>query len=198
MNGGSAPVTYVTAPEKLVQLCPPPWAPWFYSYRSRHALNADTIREMHLAFRRGGRAAINKVMKQRPAVFLKLLVYVRASATGTNSLRYRRIVMEGRVAQAQYEMVRWSPCRPSAYLLMSAIGRGLYRPLPVFWIVTKSRDDGLTKPPNGRIGCRTTLSERPADRMGSRVAVGERPSSATSRRSGLPIDGVIGRQLVDS
>jgi hypothetical protein len=42
--------------------------------RSRHALNADTIREMHLAFRRGGRAAINKVMKQQPAVFLKLLV----------------------------------------------------------------------------------------------------------------------------
>jgi hypothetical protein len=37
-------------------------------------LNADNIREMHLAFRRGGRAAINKVMKQQPAVFLKLLV----------------------------------------------------------------------------------------------------------------------------
>ena len=44
--------------------------------RSRHALNADTIREMHLAFRRGGRAAINKVMKQQPAVFLKLLVLI--------------------------------------------------------------------------------------------------------------------------
>jgi hypothetical protein len=29
---------------------------------------------MHQAFRRGGRAAINKVMKQQPAVFLKLLV----------------------------------------------------------------------------------------------------------------------------
>jgi hypothetical protein len=42
--------------------------------RSRHALNADTIREMHLAFRRGGRKAIDKVMKQQPAVFLKLLV----------------------------------------------------------------------------------------------------------------------------
>jgi hypothetical protein len=42
--------------------------------RSRHALNADTIREMHLAFQRGGRAAINKVMEQQPAVFLKLLV----------------------------------------------------------------------------------------------------------------------------
>ena len=43
-------------------------------HRSRHALNADTIREMHLAFRRGGRKAIDKVMKQQPAVFLKLLV----------------------------------------------------------------------------------------------------------------------------
>ena len=43
-------------------------------HRSRHALNADTIREMHLAFRRGGRAAINKVMKTQPAAFLKLLV----------------------------------------------------------------------------------------------------------------------------
>src|SRR6266496_2479506 len=43
-------------------------------HRSRHSLNADTIREMHLAFQRGGRAAINKVMKNQPAVFLKLLV----------------------------------------------------------------------------------------------------------------------------
>ena len=42
--------------------------------RSRLALNADTIREMHLAFRRGGRKAIDKVMRQQPAVFLKLLV----------------------------------------------------------------------------------------------------------------------------
>ena len=42
--------------------------------RSRHALNADTIREMHLAFHRGGRKAIDKVMRQQPAVFLKLLV----------------------------------------------------------------------------------------------------------------------------
>src|SRR5215469_11477064 len=42
--------------------------------RSRHALNADTIREMHLAFRRGGREAIEKVMRNQPAVFLKLLV----------------------------------------------------------------------------------------------------------------------------
>jgi hypothetical protein len=29
---------------------------------------------MHAAFRRGGRAAIDKVMKQQPAIFLKLLV----------------------------------------------------------------------------------------------------------------------------
>jgi hypothetical protein len=43
-------------------------------HRSRHALNADTIREMHRAFREGGREAIDKVMKTQPAVFLKLLV----------------------------------------------------------------------------------------------------------------------------
>ena len=42
--------------------------------RARKALNADTIREMHLAFNRGGRQAIEKVMKNNPAVFLKLLV----------------------------------------------------------------------------------------------------------------------------
>ena len=29
---------------------------------------------MHLAFKEGGRAAINKVMKTQPAIFLKLLV----------------------------------------------------------------------------------------------------------------------------
>jgi hypothetical protein len=43
-------------------------------HRSRHSLNADTIREMHLAFRRGGRKAIDLVMKNNPAIFLKLLV----------------------------------------------------------------------------------------------------------------------------
>src|SRR5262245_34559742 len=42
--------------------------------RSRHALNADTIRAMHKAFREGGEAVIRKVMKNQPAVFLKLLV----------------------------------------------------------------------------------------------------------------------------
>ena len=34
----------------------------------------NTIREMHAAFRRGGRKAIEKVMRNQPAVFLKLLV----------------------------------------------------------------------------------------------------------------------------
>ena len=42
--------------------------------RARRELNNDTIREMHAAFRRGGREVIDKVMRQQPAVFLKLLV----------------------------------------------------------------------------------------------------------------------------
>jgi hypothetical protein len=42
--------------------------------RARKALNADTIRAMHDAFRRGGRQAIDKVMKNAPAQFLKMLV----------------------------------------------------------------------------------------------------------------------------
>jgi hypothetical protein len=42
--------------------------------RARRALNMATIREMHLAFNRGGRRAIDKVMKQSPAMFLKMLV----------------------------------------------------------------------------------------------------------------------------
>ena len=42
--------------------------------RARKALNADTIREMHAAFRRGGRQAIDKVMRNAPAQFLKMLV----------------------------------------------------------------------------------------------------------------------------
>jgi hypothetical protein len=33
---------------------------------------------------------------------------VRAAATGGSALRYRRMVMEGKVAVAQYEMVRWT------------------------------------------------------------------------------------------
>jgi hypothetical protein len=44
------------------------------AYRGRQLLNADTIREMHAAFREGGREAIDKVMKNQPAIFLKLLV----------------------------------------------------------------------------------------------------------------------------
>jgi hypothetical protein len=51
----------------------PAW-PGIDAGRARKALNADTIREMHEAFRRGGRKAIDKVMKQSPAIFLKLLV----------------------------------------------------------------------------------------------------------------------------
>src|SRR5262245_15020293 len=42
--------------------------------RARRELNADTIKEMHKAFRRGGAHAINKVMRNNPAMFLKLLV----------------------------------------------------------------------------------------------------------------------------
>src|SRR5262249_48516894 len=42
--------------------------------RARKALNAETIAELHKAFRRGGAEAIDKVMKNNPAMFLKLLV----------------------------------------------------------------------------------------------------------------------------
>jgi len=44
------------------------------AYRGRQLLNADTIAGMHEAFRKGGKAAIEKVMKNQPAIFLKLLV----------------------------------------------------------------------------------------------------------------------------
>ena len=37
-------------------------------HRSRNALNADTIREMHATFRRGGRKAIETAMRNQPAV----------------------------------------------------------------------------------------------------------------------------------
>src|SRR5215467_5733772 len=43
-------------------------------HRSRHALNADTIRETHAALRQGGREAVDKVTRTQPAVFLNLLV----------------------------------------------------------------------------------------------------------------------------
>jgi hypothetical protein len=42
--------------------------------RARRALNAATIQEMHRAFERGGRQAIDKVMRTQPAIFLKMLV----------------------------------------------------------------------------------------------------------------------------
>jgi hypothetical protein len=42
--------------------------------RARERLNVETIREMQLAFKRGGRKAIDKVMKNKPDIFLKLLV----------------------------------------------------------------------------------------------------------------------------
>ena len=41
---------------------------------ARKALNKDTILEMHRAFKLGGCKAIQKVMRNQPAVFLKLLV----------------------------------------------------------------------------------------------------------------------------
>jgi hypothetical protein len=41
---------------------------------ARKALNKSTILEMHRAFNLGGRKAIEKVMLNQPAVFLKLLV----------------------------------------------------------------------------------------------------------------------------
>src|SRR5262249_43131641 len=41
---------------------------------ARKALTKDTILEMHRAFKLGGRKAIEKVMRNQPAVFLKLLV----------------------------------------------------------------------------------------------------------------------------
>src|SRR3954471_24922282 len=42
--------------------------------RARQQLNADTIKGMQKAFDHGGQAAIDKVMKNSPAIFLKLLV----------------------------------------------------------------------------------------------------------------------------
>src|SRR5262249_51113107 len=42
--------------------------------RARKALNAETIAELHKAFRRGGAKAIDKGMKNNPAMVLKLLV----------------------------------------------------------------------------------------------------------------------------
>lgn len=56
------------------------WAPGFSgsmgtdAARARRQLNLSTISAMQSAFDRGGRQAIEKVMKQQPAVFLKMLV----------------------------------------------------------------------------------------------------------------------------
>jgi hypothetical protein len=41
--------------------------------RARKTLNSATIAEMYRAFRDGGREAIDRVMQEQPAVFLKLL-----------------------------------------------------------------------------------------------------------------------------
>jgi len=57
------------------------------AYRGRQLLNADSIREMHAAFRVGGRAAIDKVMKNQPAIFLKPIRHLRGLAGG---MRLRR------------------------------------------------------------------------------------------------------------
>jgi hypothetical protein len=40
----------------------------------RRALNLATMKELQLPFNRGGRKAIDKVMRQQPAMFLKMLV----------------------------------------------------------------------------------------------------------------------------
>ena len=42
--------------------------------RARKALNLVTVQAMHEAFQRGGRQAIDKVMRNAPAQFLKMLV----------------------------------------------------------------------------------------------------------------------------
>jgi hypothetical protein len=55
--------------------------------RSRHALNADTIREMHLAFTRGGRKAIDKVMKNNPRHLLEAVGAARTSRDESRAFR---------------------------------------------------------------------------------------------------------------
>jgi hypothetical protein len=42
--------------------------------RARRNLNLATIKEMQRAFDQGGRKAIEKVMREQPAIFLKMLV----------------------------------------------------------------------------------------------------------------------------
>src|SRR5262245_44111223 len=50
--------------------------------RARKALNAETIAELHRAFRIGGRQAINKVMRNNPAMFLKMLREMEVTHSG--------------------------------------------------------------------------------------------------------------------
>lgn len=71
----------VTDPSKLAQrTAKGTWKPGYSGSagldvaRARKQLNGLTIEAMTEAFRRGGREAINKTMKNQPAVFLKLLV----------------------------------------------------------------------------------------------------------------------------
>src|SRR5262249_753522 len=58
--------------------------------RAQRELNADTIRAMHKAFPEGGDQVIRKVMKNQPAVFLKLLVLLvprEMEVTHSNALK---------------------------------------------------------------------------------------------------------------
>lgn len=77
---GKAAVT-VISPTKLAQrTAKGTWKPGFSGSagldvaRARKQLNGATIEAMHEAFRRGGRQAIDKVMRNAPAQFLKMLV----------------------------------------------------------------------------------------------------------------------------
>src|SRR5262245_3085736 len=61
--------------------------------RARKALNADTIREMHLAFRRGGRKAIEKVMRNQPAAGVDRTAR-RLAHNRESSLQMRRVIIK--------------------------------------------------------------------------------------------------------
>ena len=76
--------------------------------RSRHALNADTIREMHLAFRRGGRKAIDKVM--RAATRRVPEAACAASAEGDEGRAYRRRQGDDRRAARSGDRGDYRPC----------------------------------------------------------------------------------------
>src|SRR5262245_41024629 len=51
-----------------------PGNPYPDAGRARRALNLATIEALGAAFKKGGQAAIDKVMKNQPAMFLKMLV----------------------------------------------------------------------------------------------------------------------------